>query len=65
MIKRVSFLILLLLTYSASLVLALNTDSHQVINEAVARNNLNGFSLNLHLKDKLGMSDGVVPTTSL
>ncbi len=38
---------------------ALNTDTHEDINEYIARNTLNGFSLENYLKDKLGFEKGI------
>ena len=38
---------------------ALETDTHEVINEYIARNTLNGFSLDLYLKDQLNIDEGI------
>jgi len=38
---------------------ALETDTHEVINEYIARNELNGFSLDSYLKDQLNIDEGI------
>lgn len=44
---------------SFSLSFALETDTHEKINEFIATNNLNGFSLDSYLKNQLGFADGI------
>jgi hypothetical protein len=41
---------------------ALETESHMMINEYIARNTLNDFSLNSYLKDQLGFQEGIEET---
>jgi hypothetical protein len=38
---------------------ALETNTHALINEYIARTTLNGFSLDTHLKDQLRISEGI------
>jgi hypothetical protein len=42
-----------------SSIYSLETDTHEEINEYIARNTLNGFLLETYLKDQLGMQSGV------
>jgi hypothetical protein len=41
---------------------ALEKESHKAINEYIARNTLNGFSLDSYLKDQLGIQEGIEET---
>jgi len=38
---------------------ALNTATHQLINENIAKTTMNGFSLDIYLKDNLGIQNGI------
>ena len=44
---------------SFSLSFALETDTHEKINEFIATNNLNGFSLESYLRNQLGFASGI------
>ena len=57
--KRTIFVTVVIMFSLVSFCYALETDTHEVINEYIARNTLNGFSLDSYLKDQLGIRDGI------
>jgi hypothetical protein len=52
------FLLFAFCLLNFSLLFALETDTHENINEFIVRNTLNGFSLDDYLRDQLGFSEG-------
>jgi len=59
-IIRSTLIIMVLTVFSfASICHALETDTHEIINEHIARNTVIGFSLDSYLKNQLGMHGGV------
>ncbi len=45
--------------YTASFSYALDVSTHKAINAYIAQNTLNGFSLDLYLKNQLGIQSGI------
>ena len=52
------FLLFAFCLLNFSFLFALETDTHENINEFIVRNTLNGFSLDDYLRDQLGFSEG-------
>ena len=57
--KKTLLLASIILFSVVSLSYALETDTHEVINEYIVRNILNGFSLNSYLKEELNIEEGI------
>ncbi len=57
--KKTLLLTLAILFSLASFCYALETDTHEDINEYIARNTINGFSLDSYLKDQLAIQGGI------
>ena len=62
--KKILLLIIAQLLCIASPGYSLETNTHALINEYIARTTLNGFSLDTHLKDQLRISEGIEVITA-
>lgn len=60
--KKILLVTLAIVLICVSPIYALKTETHEAINEYIARNTLDGFSLDLYLKDKLGIQEGIEQT---
>lgn len=58
-IKKIAISVVFIIFILFTFCYALETNTHEDINEYVARNNLNEFSLNTYLEDRLGIQDGI------
>ena len=58
--KRILFLALIIfIMFEVNISHALNVESHMAINDYIAHNNMNGFSLDTFLTNTLGFSSGI------
>lgn len=57
--RKIAILIAVTVFSFVSICYGLETDTHEAINEHIARNTFNGFSLGTYLKDQLGIQDGI------
>ena len=53
------FLLFAICLMNCSFLFAFETPTHEIINEYIVKNDLNGFSLGIYLKNELGFSKGV------
>ncbi len=57
--RKVTVLVTLIILSQFSFSYALNTETHKAINEYIANNSLNSFSLDSYLKSQLGLQSGL------
>ena len=57
--RKVTVLVALIILSQVSFSYALNVGTHKAINEYIANNSLNGFSLDTYLRNNLGIQGGV------
>ncbi|MBI5892584.1 MAG: hypothetical protein HZB79_02850 [Deltaproteobacteria bacterium] len=63
--KRKLLLLASIIIFSlTSFCYALETDTHEIINENIAKNSFNGFSLDSYLKNQLGIQGGIGETVN-
>ena len=57
--RKAMFLTILFYLSGCSCLLALETDTHEIINEFIAQKEMKGFSLDTYLKAQLGFPKGI------
>src|SRR3989338_8498507 len=57
--KKNCVIVLLLILLSSSVCFALEKTTHEKLNEFIATNSLNGFSLDVYLRNQLGFANGI------